>query len=126
MITTTKAEISGTLPSSMTSTEQLKIGMTNKFFRNKEIKPFTSLLIILCALFVTAFFKITLRRFSYSLYRENRKFDQIQDKYYSNLRIYGKLTQPDRLESLAEKHSLDKKKKGQVIQVIDGKALVID
>jgi len=98
----------------------------NKFFPNEEFKPFTSLLIILCALFITAFFKITLRRLSYSLYQENKNFNQAQDKYYSNLRIYGKITQPDKLENLAKKHSLDKKKKGQIIQVIDGKALVID
>ena len=98
----------------------------NGIFYNKELKPFTSLLIILFTLFVTAFFKITLRRFSYSLYQENKTFDQIQDKYYYNLRIYGKMTQTDRLENLAKKHSLDKKKKGQIIQVIDGKALVID
>ena len=98
----------------------------NKFFHNEEFKPFTSLLIILCTLFIAAFFKITLRRLSYSLYQENKKFNQIQDKYYSNFRIYRKMTQPDRLENLAKKHSLDKKKKGQIIQVIDGKALVID
>lgn len=98
----------------------------NTFLRSKEIKPFTSLLIILCTLFVTAFFKITLRRLSYSLYRENKKFDEIQDKYYSSLRVYGKMTQTERLEILAKKQALDKKKKGQIIQVIDGKALIID
>ena len=98
----------------------------DKFFKNEELRPFTSLLIILCTLFTAAFFKITLRRLSYSLYQENKKFDQIQDEYYSNIKIYGKMTQPDRLEDLAKKHSLDKKKKGQIIQVINGKALVID
>ena len=98
----------------------------NKIFSNKEFRPFTSLLIILCALFMTAFFKITLRRLSYSLYQENKKFDQIQDNYYFNLRVYGKMTQTGRLESLAKEYSLDKKKKGQIMQVIDGKALVID
>ncbi len=95
-------------------------------FRNPELKPFTSLLIVICALFVTAFFKITLRRLSYSLYQENKKFDQIQDQYYSSLRVYGKMTQPERLKSLAKEHSLNKKKKGQIIQVIDGKALIVD
>ena len=98
----------------------------NKIFRNRELRPFTSLLLILFALFVAAFFKITLRRLSYSLYQENKKFDKIQDQYYSNLKMYGKKTQTDRLEGLAKKQSLDKKRKGQVIQVIDGKALVID
>lgn len=97
-----------------------------KIFHKKELKPFISLLIILLTLFLAAFFKISLRQLSYSLYQENKKFDQIQDKYYSNLRVYKKMTQTNRLKNLAKKHFLDKKKKGQVIQVINGKALVID
>lgn len=96
------------------------------FFNHQEIKPFFSLLIILLVLFTTAFFKITLRRLSYSLYQENKKFDKVQDDYYSNLRTYGKMTQTHRLESLAKQHSLDTKKRGQIIQVIEGQALVID
>ena len=63
---------------------------------------------------------------SYSLYQKNKEFNQAQDKYYSNIKMYHKMTQPSQLENLARKHSLDKKKKGQVIQVIDGKAFVID
>lgn len=100
--------------------------MKKGFFRNKGLQPFVSLLIILLALFVSAFFKITLRQLSYSLHQEKKRFDHTQDQYYSRLKIYGKMTQTERLESLAKKHSLDKKKKGQIIQVIDGKALVID
>jgi len=98
----------------------------NNIFIRKELRPVISLLIILVTFFAVAFFKINLRRFSYSLYQENKKFTQVQDEYYSNLRTYGKVTHTSRLENLAKRHSLDKKKKGQVIQVIDGKALVID
>ena len=100
--------------------------MTNNLFFNRELKPFTSVLIILCALLLAAFFKITLRRMSYSLYQKNKEFNQLQDKYYTNIKTYHNRTQATQLESLAKKHSLDKKKKGQVIQVIDGKAFVID
>ena len=99
--------------------------MRNQTFNRTELKPLASLLMILFTLFATAFFKITLRRFSYSLYQANKAFDKVQDQYYSNLKIYGKLTQINRLESLS-KSSLHKKKKGQIIQVINGKALVID
>ena len=81
------------------------------FFKTKELKPFLSLLIILLSLFISAFFKLTLRRLSYSIYQENKKFDKIQDSYYSNLKIYGKMTQPDRLENLAKKTFFRKKKK---------------
>ena len=100
--------------------------MVKKIINNQEFKPFFTVLMIICTLFIVAFFKITVRRLGYSLYQENKNFDQIQDKYYSNLKVYGKRTQTDRLESLAKEHALHKKKKGQIIQVIDGKALVID
>ena len=100
--------------------------MPNRIFKNTDFKPLLSLLIILSTLFVTAFLKITGLRLSYSLYQENQTFDQIQDKHYSQLKIYGKMTKPSRLESLAKQQELSKKKKGQVIQVIDGKALIVD
>lgn len=96
------------------------------FRSHAKLRPLISIFLIVCTLFSIAFFKITLRRLSYSLYKENKKFDQIQDKYYSSLKIYGQVTQTERLEMLARKNSLYKKKKGQIIQVIDGKALVVD
>ena len=97
-----------------------------RLFNNKDLKPFTSLLIILCTLFITAFSKIVLRRLSYALYQVNKTFDKAQDEYYSNVKVYGKLTQTEQLDRLAKKHLLNKKKKGQLIQVIDGKAFVVD
>ncbi|MDE0092105.1 MAG: hypothetical protein OXN83_02330 [Oligoflexia bacterium] len=96
------------------------------FYNKREFKPFTSLLIILLTLFIIAFFKITLRRFSYALYQVTLNFDKAQDEYYFNMKVYRKMTQTKRLESLAQKHSFDYKKKGQIIQVINGKATVID
>ena len=96
------------------------------FYDRKEFKPFISLLIILFTLFLIAFFKITLRRFSYALYQETLIFDKIQDEYYFNIKTYGKMSQTKRLENLAKKHSLNYKKRGQIIQVINGKAAVVD
>ena len=96
------------------------------FTHKKELKPFTSLLIIIFTLFLIAFFKITLRRFSYALYQANKAFDEVQDNYYSNIKIFGKKSQTKRLEDLAKKHSFKYKKSGQIIQVINGKAVVID
>ena len=96
------------------------------FYNKEELKPFISLLIIVCTLFSIAFFKITLRRFSYALYQATLTFDTLQDEYYSNIKVYGKKTQTKRLENLAKKHSFHYKKQGQIIQVINGKATVID
>ena len=98
----------------------------HSFFENRELRPFFSILIIIGALFTAAFFKITQRRLSYALYRESRKFDHTQDEYHSLLKTYSKLTQPARLKNLAEKRDLREKQKGQVIQVIDGKALIVE
>lgn len=95
--------------------------------RNRTVEsliPFFSILMIITALFMTAFFKMTLRRLSYSLYRESVKFDQMQDTYYKNLMEYGRISQGDRLEKLAHHRSLEEIKKGQIIQVINGKAVV--
>ena len=96
------------------------------FYNKKEFQPFTSLLIILLTLFIIAFFKITLRRFSYALYQATLIFDKVQDEYYSNITVYGKMTQTERLENLAKKPDFNYKKQGQIIQVINGKATVID
>lgn len=91
-----------------------------------DIRPFISILIVITALFIAAFFKITLRRISYSLYKESEKFNQIQDEYYKTLTEYAGANRAERLERLARRHSLDKTKKGQIIQVIDGRAIVKD
>ncbi|MBC6414941.1 MAG: hypothetical protein GDA46_00900 [Bdellovibrionales bacterium] len=95
-------------------------------FQSKEIQPFKSLLIILVTFFIIALLQITLRRLSYSLYQFNKTFDEVQDEYYSSLRTYRKMTQTQRLDQIAQKHFLDQKKEGQIIQVIDGRAVVID
>ena len=98
----------------------------NRIFRNQEIRPLLSLLFVLLSLFSAAFFKITLRQLSYKVYREHKQLEEAEDKYYSSLKTYGKLTQTGRLEALAKKHSLNRKKRGQILQVIDGKALIAD
>ena len=90
----------------------------------KSLLPFFSVLMIITSLFITAFFKMTLRRVSYSLYRESEKFDDIQDEYYENLMEYGHISHGDRLEKQAHRRFLEEIKKGQIIQVINGKAVV--
>ena len=100
--------------------------MRRRFFEAKGLKPFLSVSLIIVTLFLTAFSKITLRRLSYALYHENKKLSGARDEYYSQLKEHGRVTSPERLESLAKKQSFKRKRKGQVIQVIDGKAIVID
>ena len=92
----------------------------------KKVQPFISILIIIASLFTAAFFKITLRRMSYALYKETEKLNKIQDEYYKTLTEHAGFERAERLESLARRHSLHKTKKGQIIQVIDGKAIVVE
>ena len=91
----------------------------------KGLTPFFSVLMIITSLFITTFFKMTLRRMSYSLYKESGKFDEIQDEYYKNLMEYGRISRGDRLEKQAQRRFLEEIKRGQIIQVINGKAVVI-
>ncbi|MCY4512847.1 MAG: hypothetical protein OXB86_04085 [Bdellovibrionales bacterium] len=97
-----------------------------KGYLKDDLRPFISILIVIIALFIAAFSKITLRRISYSLYKESEKFNRIQDNYYKSLTEYAGMNHIDRLERQARRHSLVKTKKGQIIQVIDGKAIVVD
>ena len=93
--------------------------------KQDSLQPFLSVLIILVTLFLSAFFKITVRRLSYSLYQENRKFDRAQEDYYANLQKYAHMTNLSRVQNLAKKRLLNEKQKGQIIQVIDGQAFVV-
>ena len=90
----------------------------------KNTKPFISLSIIIATLFLVAFIKISLRRVSYSLHKQSKIFAEVQDEYYKNLREYSKIDQSERLEELARRNFLNKTKKKQIIQVIDGKAAI--
>ena len=92
----------------------------------KKIKPFFSILLIISTLFLIAFSKLTLRRLSYSLYQESREFHRIQEEYYFHLKEYSRVTRTERLEYLAKRQSFNKRRKGQIIQVIDGKAVIVD
>ncbi len=97
-----------------------------KFFKKEDLRPFASVLLIIGALFLAALSKITLRRLSYALYHESKNLSAARDEYYFQLKEYGRVTRSERLERLAKTQAFGRKKKGQVIQVIDGKAIVID
>ena len=91
----------------------------------ESLAPFFSILLIIIALFSAALFKMTVRRLSYALYRESERFNRAQDEYYKSLMKYQQAGQGKGLEERARKRLLERVKKGQIIQVIDGKAVVI-
>lgn len=87
---------------------------------------FFGVLAIILTLFIVVFFKMTVRKISYSLYHKVRIFNDMQDEYYQNLKTYGRITRSERLEELARKRFLYKKNKGQVIHVINGRIALPD
>lgn len=91
----------------------------------QSLAPFFSILLIISSLFIAALFKMTVRRLSYALYRESERFNRAQDEYYKNLMKYRRAGEGGQLEERARKRFLERVKKGQIIQVIDGKAIVI-
>lgn len=95
------------------------------YFIKKEFKPFISLFLVLLSFLIVAFVKITLRQMSYSLYQKNKIFYKLQDKYFSNIKSYYNKTESSKLENLAKKHDFEKRKKGQILQVVNGQAVVI-
>ncbi len=90
----------------------------------KRLSPFFNILMIISTLFIIVFCKITLRKISYSLYQENKKFNEVQDKYYKQLKKYGKLNRSEELDRWARHHFTEKLKKGKIIQIIDGKIAI--
>ena len=95
--------------------------MYNRRVSIRNMSPFFGVLMIIITLFIVAFSKMTVRKISYSLHRESRVFDELQDKYYQNLKKYGQVSRTERLEKLARRRFFDTKNKGQIIHVIDGK-----
>ena len=91
----------------------------------QSLAPFFSALLIIVSLFIAALFKMTVRRLSYALYRESERFNQAQDEYYKNLMKLRRAAEGRPLEERARERLLKRVKKGQIIQVIDGKAVVI-
>ena len=95
--------------------------MLRRRVSSHHLRPFFGVFIIIVTLFIVAFSKMTARKIGYSLYHASRYFDTIQDEYYQNLKIYGRINRTERLEKLARRRLLDKKHKGQIIHVINGK-----
>ncbi|MEZ4872492.1 MAG: histidine kinase [Bdellovibrionales bacterium] len=90
-----------------------------------EIKPFLSLLIIICSLFVIVFAKMEKTRLSYQLYQQNKILKKTKEAHSLKLIELVEKTRLDRLRYLAlTKLTLSEAKKGQIIQITGDKIVI--
>ena len=92
---------------------------------SNSLRPFFSVLIIICSLFVIVFFEMEVRRINYSILRKVRQYQTLLDRYNKNLMTYLEKTRGFRLDQLARSQLiLDRAQTGQVILLIDGKIAI--
>jgi hypothetical protein len=91
----------------------------------KSLRPFLSILIFICTLFTMAFFKMEVRRLGYSLLRVSRVEKAAKDQQRLQNIAFYRLTQPGRIENLAQTRlALSKASEGQLVHVA-GKLLIV-
>ena len=91
-----------------------------------SLRPFFSVLIIICSLFIIVFFEMRSRQMNYSILRQIRQNQILLDRYNKNLMIYLDRTRGSKLDHIARSQlTLEPARKGQVILLIDGKAAVL-
>ncbi|MDC0980166.1 cell division protein FtsL [Bdellovibrionales bacterium] len=83
-----------------------------------ELRPFFSVLLIICSLFSVVFIKMEARRVGYSILRDGREFKRIRDEKRKLVMKYARITRSARVRRLAmSRLTLDEAKNGQVIQM---------
>ena len=87
-----------------------------------ELRPFLSVLLIICSLFSVVFIKMEVRRVGYSILRDGREFKRIRDEKRKLVSKYAQITRSERVRRIAmTKLTLDEAKNGQVIQMFGTK-----
>lgn len=90
-----------------------------------DIRPFLSVFILITTLFSLVFFKMEVRRHSYTLWKATREHQALQDKNRWRKMELAKIMRPDHVRKLAlSKLPLGEAKRGQVIQ-LDGEQIAI-
>lgn len=83
-----------------------------------ELKPFLSVILFIATLFSLAFLKMEVRRQGYSLWKESKQYNQLQDQYRMMSMRYARLTRPDHVKTYAlSRLTLNEAHRGQIIQL---------
>lgn len=92
----------------------------------KTIKPFLSVMILMCFLFVFAFIKMENRRMGYSFLQLAKKEKQLRNQQREKLLHLAKMTGPERVQLLATQQlPMKKAASGQIIQMTGSGVAII-
>ena len=95
----------------------------NEIIKFHSIKPILSCVIIIFAMMIVVFAKMEVRRLGYSVFKLAQKERHLTDEYRKQQIFLAHLNRPEHIEHLARTRlNLRKAKKGQIIQIIAGKA----
>ena len=84
----------------------------------KSIKPFISVIILMCFLFVFAFIKMENRRMGYSFLKLAKKEKQLRNQQREKALRLAEMTGPERVQELASQRlPMKKAGSGQIIQI---------
>ena len=91
--------------------------------KTPSIKPLLNCLIVISSLMLIVFAKMEVRRLGYVVFKLTQVERKMMDEYRKKQIFLAQLNRPERIEHLAQTRlNLKKAKKGQIIQLIAGKA----
>ncbi|MCB0341389.1 MAG: histidine kinase [Pseudobdellovibrionaceae bacterium] len=89
-----------------------------KRYSTTDIRPFVSIILALATLFAVVFCKMESRRLGYMVWKQSKEYRSLVDKKYLKQITYAKVTQPERVQRLAQTHlTLKEAGRGQIIQI---------
>ena len=91
----------------------------------KSIKPFISVMLLMCFLFSIAFIKMENRRMGYSFLKLVHKEKVLRNKQREKSLQLARMTRPERVRVLAtQRLPMKKAGEGQIIQMAEGMAII--
>ncbi len=92
----------------------------------QTLKPFVSVLLLMCFLFAFAFIKMENRRMGYSFLKLAQKEKQLRNQQRAKSLQLAHMTGPERVQLLAtQRLPLKKAGSGQIIQMTEGGLAII-
>jgi hypothetical protein len=92
----------------------------------KTIKPFLSVIILMCFLFTFAFIKMENRRMGYSFLKLAKKEKQLRNQQREKVLRLAKMTGPERLQNVVTNNlAMKKAGSGQIIQMTGSGVAII-
>ena len=95
----------------------------DEVLKSDRVKPILSCVLVISAMMIVVFAKMEVRRLGYVVFKLDQVEKQLMDAYRKKQIFLARLNRPERIEHLAQTQlHLRKAKKGQIIQLVAGKA----